>query len=380
MIISAAVCEFNPFHNGHKYFLSKIKEDGATHTLCIMSGNFVQRGETAITDKYLRAQEAVKNGADLVIELPLPYALGTAETFSRGAVGILDSLNCVDRLYFGTENPLSEIADFLELVKTPEFNDKLSAYLAKGLSYPDAFSFAANSNVTEGSNNILAIEYLTQLELLGSKIEPRAVIRNGVGHNDFEAKGEYMSATAIRKLIREGGDVSDYVPGGDFSNISDFKKLTVAVLSSLRKMSAEEIGEIADVNEGLEYRIERAVKTSKNLGELFDNIKTRRYTNAKIRRIICCAYLGIKKEMQFNLPQYVNVLAANKRGTEIISRINDEGNIKTVTRVSDRDRLSLQDRQLFDFTVTSDDLYGLSLSVIRDAGYDLRRKFTVYDL
>lgn len=380
MIISGIVCEYNPFHNGHRYLLDEAKKSGTTHTVCIMSGNFVQRGDIAVTDKYVRAEEAVKNGADLVIELPLPYALGTAETFARGSVGLLDRLGCIDRLYFGTENGIEEIEQFIEETLTEDFNDKLKTNLDKGLSYPDAVSLSSDTDILRGSNNILAVEYMMQLRSIESDIEPCSVIRKGAGHNSQKADGEFMSASTLREKIKNGESVDGFLPdGGIFTEIADINRLTLPVLSALRRMNTDEIGKIADVNEGLEFRIEKAVKKASSLDELIELIKTRRYTNAKIRRIILSAYLGVTREMQNYIPNYINVLALNKKGAEIVAKIKENSQIKVVTGMADRKHLCTKDKELFDFTVMCDDLYSLSFPVIREGGFDLKRKFKIIE-
>lgn len=387
MIIAGVVCEYNPFHNGHEYMLKGMHQDGATHIIGIMSGNFVQRGESAICDKYLRAEMAVRNGADLIIELPLPYAVGTAETFARGSVGMLHKLNCVDRLYFGSESGIDELKACLDTSQTDEFKSKIKAYLDEGLSYPTAFSKAMGNPVADTPNNILALEYMRQLRNLESKIIPQSILRKGVEHDSEEAVGTFLSASAIRERIRTGEDVNLFTPDGTNETIekavkqgetpSDMSKIEIAILSKLRTMSAADLSKIADVNEGLEYRLEKAISQATSISELYELIKTRRYTNAKIRRIILCAFLGVTKEMQERIPDCINVLACNEKGIEIIRKIKESTDITVITKHSESENLTQADKELYDFTDKCDNQFALTLPCIRKCGYNRGRKFEI---
>ena len=387
MVVSGVVCEYNPFHNGHRYMLDCMRKDGATHIIGIMSGNFVQRGEPAICDKYLRAENAVRNGADLIIELPLPYAVGTAETFARGSVGLLDKLKCIDRLYFGSESGIDELKACLDEAESPEFEGKIKVYLKEGLSYPTAFSKALNNPVADTPNNVLALEYMKQLKTMNSRITPCSILRKGVQHDSSEAVGSFLSASAIREGLREGKDVDLFMPENTVEKMkialesgempADVKNLELAILSKLRSMTAEDFSRIADVNEGLEYRLEKAVSQATSLDELHNLILTKRYTNAKIRRIILSAFLGVTKEMQSEIPDYINVLACNGNGIDIIRRIKESSDITVITKHSESESLSNRDRKLYDFTERCDDQFGLTLPEIRKCGYNREHKFEV---
>lgn len=387
MVVSGVVCEYNPFHNGHRYMLDCMREDGTTHIIGIMSGNFVQRGDAAICDKYLRAENAVRNGVDLIIELPLPYAVGTAETFARGSVGLLDKLKCIDRLYFGSENGIDELRPCLEATETEEFAVRIKSYLDSGSSYPTAFSRAINNPVADKPNNILALEYMKQLKVLKSSIEPCAVLRMGVDHDSKEATGKFLSASAIRTGIRDGKCMALYMPDNAVESMkmvhlngelpSDVKKIELAILSKLRSMTAEDLSEVADVNEGLEYRLEKAISQATSIEELHNLVLTRRYTNAKIRRIFLCAFLGVTKEMQKEIPDYINVLACNGKGIEIIKKIKENTDITVITKHSESELLSTPDRMLYNFTDRCDDQFGLTLPEVRKCGYNREHRFEI---
>lgn len=378
MVIGGAVCEFNPFHNGHAYFLESVRKAGADGIVCVMSGNFVQRGEPAICDKYLRAETAVRNGADLVLELPVPYAVGTAETFAAGSVGLLDKLGCVDRLFFGSENTLEDIMYALDECEKEETKARIKKLLDSGVSYPDAVAGAVKSSVPGGANNVLAMEYIRQLKKLNSGIKPQRIERVGAYHDETNEKDGYLSASAIREKLRNGESCRKFLPQEpDKPDITVPGKLDTAILSKLRTMSAAELSNIADVNEGLEFRIRSAVDTAASVGELLSKIKTKRYTNAKIRRIVLCAYLGITKDMQAEKPNFVQVLASDEKGIDIIRRIKGSSDIAVICRHAEADALSESDRKLYDFCNLCDDLFSLSLPEVRKCGYNQSHKFTV---
>lgn len=377
MSVSGVVCEFNPFHNGHEYLLRQMKKDDSD-IVCIMSGNFVQRGDFAVCDKYLRAENAVKCGADLVIELPLPYALGSAETFARGAISILNSLGFVDRLYFGSESSLDKLKNVLELTKTSAFKNDMEINMKKGMSYPDAFFSASGENSLAGGNDILALEYLRRLDILQSSIEPCAVGRVGNGHNSDNVCGKYASASYIRNILRQGGNAGELMPFNvEKGDVSIPEKLELAVFSVLRQMSEKDFSLIADINEGLEYRLRKSVTEAESLADLFEKVRTKRYTLSKLRRIFICSYLGVTKEMQEYIPCFVNVLSCSRRGTRLLSLMKERSEILPVIRYSDTQALSETDKAFYDFTAKCDDIFGLTLPIPRKAGYDMRRKFNV---
>lgn len=380
MTVGAAICEFNPLHNGHKYFLSQAKNSGTDALVCVMSGNFVQRGEIALCDKYRRAESAVKNGADLVLELPAPYSLGTAETFARGAVGLISSLSCVDKLFFGAENSLDDIMYAISECETQAAQDEIKRLLNQGLSYPDAVGTAIKNPVLSGSNNVLAMEYIRQLKALNRGITPVAIDRVGAYHDEKDEKDGFLSASAVREKVRKNEDCSAYLPRPVRPcEVARQDKLEVAMLSKFRTMSGADFADIADVTEGLEYRIRKAVDSSKSVAEIAEKVKTKRYTNAKIRRILMCAYLGVTKEMQSHLPRYVRILATNETGLKIIKTIKERSDISVICNHSDAQNLDEKDKALYDFCNTCDDLFGLCLDKIEICGYNQKRKFEVIE-
>lgn len=378
MTVAGAICEFNPFHNGHKYFLDQAKKSGTDALVCVMSGNFVQRGEIAICNKYIRAETAVKNGADLVLELPVSYSLGTAETFARGGIGLLDKLGCIDKLYFGAENFLSDIMYALNECEKEEIRLKIKSMLDLGLSYPDAVANAVENAVFKGANNVLAIEYIRQLRKLKSDIKPERIERIGAYHDEKNEMDGFLSASAIREKIREGKNCRAYLPRPiQVDEVANQAGLEIAMLSKFRTMSDSDFARIADVTEGLEHRIRSAVDTSRSVEEIAEKVKTKRYTNAKIRRILLCAYLGVTKEMQSHQPSYVKVLATNETGLKVIKMIKEKSDLSVICRHLDAQKLSDSDRMLYNFSNICDDLYALSFDKIEICAYNQRRKFEV---
>ncbi len=343
------ICEYNPFHNGHLYHLEQSKRlTGSNYTVAIMSGNFTQRGSTAIVDKWSRAEMALRSGIDLVIELPLLYSISSAENFADGAIRILDNLKVVDYLSFGAETSdidiLTEISEIL--YKEPKaYKTLLANELKKGLSFPKArenalLSYLDNnnkySNILSSPNNILGIEYMKALKKYKSNIKPVSIARFEAGYNDTNYSGNIASATAIRNIIKNGGFniLRNLLPSSSFNILIDNVKqghiipdLSVferQIIYNLRKMSVEEIGNLPDVSEGLEFSIKKAANSCNTLLEFLNIIKSKRYTSTRLQRILLYTLLEITKKdinLSKKVTPYARVLGLNKRGKFLISEI-----------------------------------------------------------
>ena len=334
------VAEYNPFHKGHKYQIDVARELGATHVIAIMSPNFTQRGEPSILNKFDRAQIAVKCGVDLVIELPTQYAISSAEDFAFGAIYILNKLNIVSDLIFGVEcEEISVLNQISDMVETEIFRTSLIRELKKGLSFVVARELVLRdlmdirkAHVVSRPNNILAIEYLKWLKRLKSKIKPIPLKRIGVDHDSEEISGDIISGKQLRTIINDNYPIDQwkkFVPNESLGIYEKALKKSIfpaseelgerAVLAKFRSMSVEEIKELPDVTEGLEFRISRSVKEADSLGNLFDRIKTKRYTMSRIKRIIYNGFLGITSDIFKVNPPFARVLASNEKGVEIIS-------------------------------------------------------------
>ena len=331
MKICGIVAEYNPFHNGHKYHIEKTKElYGATHIAVVMSGNFTQRGDAAIFDKYRRAETALQNGADLVIELPVAYALGSAEQFAYGAVSLMKDLGCIEMISFGSEcGDVSLLEETAGAVMFAQQNEDFFMYMKRGDSYPVALQKTIDKYYEEdiidaltSPNNTLAVEYLKALGEFGSDIKPVTVKRVGTEHDSGKTSGYYASAGHIRKGLLAGEDMSAFVPSlpeGYESNMARLANIETAILAKLRTMSKEELEKAPNVLMGLENRIYKAARVSTSLAELYMLIKTKRYTMSRIRRIIMAEFIGIRKSDLKTPPPYVHILGMNGRGREILA-------------------------------------------------------------
>ena len=356
------IAEYNPFHNGHAYHLEQSKELAkADYVIAVVSGNFVQRGNVSLINKWDKADMALTNGADLVIELPTVYSISSAENFAYGAVKILNSLNIVDYISFGTElddiNILDKCADIL--YKQPQkFVNLLNHELSKGLSFPKARENALlmylndirrYSNVLSSPYNILAIEYLKALKKLRSHIKPIAIKRKNAGYNDLEITNNFASATAIRKKLIDNkpAGLSKIMPPNSYRvlynsiqkghYVKDITSFEKEIIFTLRKMSIKEIANLPDVTEGLEHSIKNAANSCNTIDEFMNIIKTKSYTNTRIQRILLYALLGITKDdmkTSTKVQPYIRVLGMNKKGKDLISVISRSNpNLNIITSV-----------------------------------------------
>ena len=344
------IAEYNPFHNGHLYHLQKSLHDtGSSYSIAIISGNFSQRGSTSLVDKWIKTEIALKNGIDLVIELPLLYSISSAENFAEGAIKILDSLKVVDYISFGSESgdisTLNTVADIL--YKEPrEYKNILSHELNKGLSFPKARENALLmylkdirkfSGILSSPNNILGIEYLKDIKKCKSNITPVSIERFDSNYNDTSFTGNIASATAIRNIVKNGSfDIlRKVVPENTYSILLDNVKighiipdLSVferEIIYLLRKMSIAEIAELPDVGEGLENAIKNTANSCNSIVEFLNIIKSKRYTNTRLQRILLYTLLDIsKKDMALSkkLTPYIRVLGFNDKGKYLISEIS----------------------------------------------------------
>lgn len=349
-MITGIICEFNPFHKGHKYLIDKAKEK-ADGVVCVMSGNFVQRGEFAVYDKFKRAKAPLENGADLIIELPCAYSLMSAKGFAKYSGQILKGCGVIDSLTFGAEcNDESALIKAAEEIK--EKDALIKEKLKEGLSYPAARKAAVQSELLDTPNNILAIEYISETGL-----PVNVVKRIGLGHDSDD---EIYSASAIRKTLNE-------------NEICTLKNCERAVLAKLRTMQSEDFLKIDDVSEGLENRIVNAVRKSTSLEEIYDEIKTKRYTHSRIRRIILKAYLGITNYYTQDAP-YIRILGFNEKGREILTEMSEKATLPIISRYGDIKKLSPFGKDLFELECRCTDLYNLGYKKPLPCGAEQRNK------
>ncbi len=358
--ILAIICEYNPFHNGHLYQLNEsIQQVNPDYVIAIMSGNFVQRGNTALINKWARAEMALKSGVDMVIELPTIYSISSAENFAYGAVSILNSLKCDTYLSFGSEcGNLDILTQFAEVLikEPPEYVTMLNHELSKGISFPKARENALHlymndirnsANVLAGSNNILAIEYIKQIIRTGNKITPITVKRIESDYNSKIPGENIASATAIRELLLKRKSIKKLVPATSYSILKDelgsgrfvldISQFESEIIYKLRCMNIEQISEIQDVTEGLEFKIKEAANSCNKLNDLIVMIKSKRYTLTRINRILLYVLLGITKQDYAGLDKttpYVRVLGVNNNGKVLLSRLHKSNKkLKVITSV-----------------------------------------------
>lgn len=402
------IAEYNPFHNGHQYQIEEAKKQtGADYVVAVIAGNFTQRGNTSLVNKWVKANMALQNGVDIVIELPTIYSISSAENFAEGAIKILDSLKIVDTLCFGTETEdfaaLNNIANVL-YNEPKEYISLLNHELSRGVSYPKARESALMmylndikryANIMSGPNNILAIEYLKALKKLKSNLKPYSIQRKKVYYNDEKIVDEFASSTAIRKLVsREQYDeIRKVIPSSSYallreeirkgSFVLDILKFEKEILYNLRKMTISEIAQLQDVTEGLEYVIKNAANSCNSILDLMDMVKSKRYTQTRIQRILLYALLGItKKDMQIarKVIPYSRVLGFNKNGREMLSQIcNINRRINIITSVKKFEELNINKnlKEMLDKDIFATNVYTLGYEYNSEANLDYTNKMVI---
>ena len=374
METAGIVAEYNPFHRGHAWHIAETRRrlGGEAPVVCVMSGHWVQRGECALADKWLRAALALDRGADLVVELPTPWAMASAESFARGAVSLLAATGVVDVLSFGSETgelaPLEAAAAALD---APEYPEKLRAALGRGLSFPAARQEAAGAACLSAPNNNLGVEYLRSLRALGSTIRPLTVPRQGAGH-DGPAAGGYASASELRRLLRagRGEEAAPYLTAPWSGELADMQHIERAVLARLRTMGEGDWAALPDGGgaEGLPSRLAKAAREAVSLEDFYTRAKTRRYTHARLRRLALAAFLGLTAAERPAAPPYVRVLGLGGRGRALLRRMKDTCPLPVIVKPAQARELDGPARTLFESEARYTDLYGLCFPAPRPCG------------
>lgn len=392
---AAIIAEYNPFHNGHAYQIARTREvTGAENIVVIMSGNFVQRGDCAIADKFSRTRMSLANGADLVLELPLPFACSGAEKFAYGGVSVANALGCVDFLSFGMEcGSVQNLIDAANAVNDERLKPAMDRHLSEGKLFAAARTEAVReiygddtAEILCSPNNTLAVEYIRALGRLNSRIEPVGIAREGAEHNSVETSGKFASATAIRRMLLSGksDSAAKFMPttsteifGECASNgtaPADIKSCERAILARLRGMTREQIARLPDISEGLENRIYDCVRNAASLDELYDSIKSKRYSHARIRRIILSAFLGIRAVHTQSVP-YIRILGMNGSGRELLSRTKPT--LPVISSYKHVQKLPQEIRSLYMLECYADDLWALMTPKIQPCGADMSAKLIV---
>lgn len=392
---AAIIAEYNPFHNAHAYHIAQTRAlTGAKNIVVIMSGNFVQRGDGAICDKFSRTRMALAGGADLVLELPLPFACATAETFAAGGVGLADALGCVDYLSFGTEcGDVQQLQAAVNAVSDAAIKPALDRLLAEGKSFAAARTEAVREAYGDETaellclpNNTLAIEYLRALSRLHSDIRPIGIPREGARHDSAAVSGSFASATAIRRMLLDGAqdNAAKFLPDTSIGLLreaaaqgaapADISRCERAILSRIRGMTREQLANLPDVSEGLENRIFESARNALSLDELYSSIKCKRYSHARIRRIVLSAFLGIRAAHSQGLP-YLRLLGMNARGKAMLSAARPK--LPIISSFRHIQSLPQEAQNVYRLECHADDLWALMTPRIQPCGADMKAKLIV---
>ena len=392
MAVVGIIAEYHPFHRGHAWQISKVREclGEDTAVVAVMSGNFVQRGDFAVFSKHARAEMALMGGADLVLELPTPWASATAERFAQGAVAIMKATGIVSHLAFGCESgdalPLQKAAGALSRDEYPEL---LRRFLAEGMSFAAARQEAVDKLIGEDAtvlsrpNNALAVEYLCALSAQGTGIEPLALPRIGADHDSAEL-GRYPSASAIRGVLTSGGDwealVSEETAAimrreidGGRAPVT-MRTAERAILAKLRSMREEEFERFDGGGEGLYHRFYHAVHAGWDIESILENAKTKRYPLARLRRMLLHSYLGVSQALQGEKPPYIRVLGANGRGRDLLRGMRESALLPIITKPADARDLDETACALFECESASTDLYTLAMPDLSNSVPDVEFK------
>ncbi len=370
-----------------EYFMNiSIKEAKKQGTVvCVISGNFVQRGDTAIAEKRIRAEACLKAGADLVIELPVLWSMSTAQNFALGGVSALKNAGC-KKIMFGSEcgdiNLLYKTADILD---SEEFSALVSKKCEGGITFASARQSAAEElgapkGILEGANNNLGLEYILAAKSLNADIEFETLTRKGAAH-DSKEEAEFVSASLLReKLLQNDFDFCKKYMSEDIlrlfqnENLSDIKKIEPAILAILRTKSQNMLNNLPDLSEGLENKLFSAISLATSLEELYNTMKVKRYTLARIRRLVLSAFIGADNSFFMKPLPYLRVLGFNKCGEAFIKENFKNCKVPVINRAADVERLDSAAKSVFETEARATDLYLLSLTKPQKCGLEYTSK------
>lgn len=366
------VAEYNPFHNGHKYHIEQSrKQTGADVVVAVMSGNFTQRGELAIMDKWTRAELAVKGGADLVVELPTVAACSHASVFAENAINILQNL-CVRWISFGSEcGSLQVLTGVAEKLAQQQYvlDEGMKKAQKEGVSWPKArqeimkiFLSEEELGVLKEPNNILALEYLKYMD----KAIPVTVKRQGTGYHEERANGSFASASFIRKQAENGISIVDWIPNNFCVDEKELRKkkenMFTMLANRILMATSEELDEIASGGEGLGNKAKNEIRSCRNADDLFDKLKSKRYTMTRVKRFGAQILLEIKRQDVAEIEPYVRVLAFNEKGGRYLKQLKKAEicRIPVITNINKEMGLYPQIEKTLDKDILAADLYNLA--------------------
>ena len=385
MKCAVIIAEYNPFHKGHQWQITRLREMGFTHIAAVMSGCFVQRGAPAVFHKAGRSRMALLGGVDLVIELPLPYACASAQRFAFGAVALADALGCSDALCFGSEcGSLSLLEQTVDILQSPELRERLTPYLAQGMTFAKARTLAVEdlsspelAALLQEPNNTLAMEYLLQLRRLHSTLTPITLPRKGVSHHEEGAVEGFASASHIRSLLFENRlqEAAELLPeccAAFEKKLEPIFRNDRILLSRLRTLSREQLSHLPDCSEGLENRLYEAIRTSCSMEEIWQNTKSKRYSLARIRRLTMSAFLGLEDGFHQQFPPYIRILGFNSAGRQLLAAMRSCAKLPVSGSLADLSGTSALAADFAALESRSVDLYNLFESKLKPCGEDFR--------
>ncbi len=371
------VGEFNPFHRGHREHFEKCRAllGADAPIVCVMSGDFVQRGEPACLGKHARAEMAALCGADLVLELPLPWCMASAERFARGAVALLDSLGTVTHLAFGSESgDLDGVRALARAAADPGNMERIKKAMAGGVPFAAAREAVLRQTLGDWAdllrdpNDILAVEYCKALAAIGSAMEPVATVRAASRHDALRPDGP-PSALALRSRLAAGEDVSSALPEKAAAVLArevgagrgpvTAAGLDQAVMARLRALAPEDFSALPDATEGLGNRLARAVRDGGCVDDVLAAVKTKRYPLSRLRRMVFAGALGLRANRDGGAPPYARVLASTERGRALLRTMGESARVPVITRPAAAKKLDGRAREIFDLTAAARDFYVL---------------------
>lgn len=346
MKVAGIIVEYNPLHNGHLHHILETKRlSNCDYLIAVMSGNFTQRGEPAMIDKFTRTKMALQNHVDLVIELPFVFSVQNADIFASASVSILNYLK-VDEIYFGSESGnIDELCKISEVLESKKYNDLAKGFLKEGYSYPTSSDMAmkmlVDSNIYNLPNNILGIQYIKAAKNINSNLQIKTIKRISTDYyDDFTQNTTIQSASAIRKMIKSGKEISKFVPQSVDELLKNRKVIDLNMFSELLKYkifssSKDDIKAIFNITEGFENRIKK-VRNFTNIDDLISQIITKRYTNSKIKRSLIHILCGtLKSDLKELTVPYIRILGMNQFGQKYLNLIKKDLDVPLISKISD---------------------------------------------